>query len=243
MPGMGQALPPPAELLRYKNMLLVLASAYAAILVAGISVGGTENAFFYVLILISMLLMALRSDQCMSQCVMPFAIFTMLIVLNDVLVTLSLFARTYPAASQIFSTDCPHKVGISLPNDTVVYLQGKVADVCATSYTIPKDTKVDVEENVCNQRYVIRHVLQFLATAVDLVAAVVSWRMLKTALGAAQFADAGQQMLPPGGIAGPGGMGPGGGPGGMGPPGAGPAAGQRGGDFRAFQGSGQTLSG
>lgn len=256
MPGMGQGLPPPVELLRYKNVLLIMSTAYAIILVAGIAVNQNDSAIFYVMLLISMLLMALRSDQCMSQCVMPFAMFTMLIVLNDFLVTLSLLARPYPPASKIFSVDCPRPRGVELTNDTIVYLSGQVAKGCAGNYTLPKNTPVTIEENFCNQKgYVIANVLQILATVLDVVAAAVSWRMLKTALGAAQLADGGQPMIPPGGIAGmgpggggmgPGGMGPGGmGPGGGGPAGAGagPAADQRGANFRAFQGPGQTLSG
>jgi len=244
MPGLGQALPPPAELLRYKNALLILASLYAAILVAGIAVGGMANAIFYVLILVSMLLMALKSDTCMSQCVMPFVMLTMLLVFNDALVTLSFFWREYPPASAIFSSDCPRLRPVTIIQDTIVHLKDKVPAVCNESYTIASGTKVDIKENACDQMSVIRHVLQFIVMAVDVIAVVVSWRMLKTALnlGADQLAGFGQPMMPPGGVAGPGGLGPGGGgPGGMGTPGAGNPA-QRG-DFQAFQGSGQTLSG
>lgn len=249
MPGMGQqGLPPPPELLRYKNLLLILSAAYAVILVAGIAVGGTPNSIFYVLLLAAMLLMALRSDQCMSQCVMPFVMFAMLIVLQDAMFALTILARDYPPASKIFSTSCPREVGIILKKDTVVYLDDSVVKPgCADNYTIHKATKVNFEENECDERYVIGNVLVIVATALDVIAAVLSFRMFKTALGAVQLPDAGQPMMPPGGMAGPGGMGPpgggGGGPGGMSPPGAGPAADQRGGNFRAFQGPGQTLSG
>jgi len=236
MPGMGQALPPPAELLRYKNALLILASLYAAILVAGIAVGGMANAIFYVLILVSMLLMALKSDTCMSQCMMPFVLLTLLLVFNDALVTLSFFWRDYPPASAIFSSDCPRQLPVTIIQDTIVHLKDNVPAVCNKSYTIPKDTRVDIEENACDQMSVIRHVLQFVVMAVDVIAVVVSRRILKTALGAAP--DFGQQLVPPGGVAGLGGMGPGG----IGRPGAGNTVGQRG-DFQAFQGSGQTLSG
>lgn len=242
-PGVRPGEPPPPQLLRFKVPLYAIAAGYGVVLIMGLVANQLSNALTNVFVLVAALLMASRADQCMGQCLMPFALFTIMTVFLDIVSLIASLSRPYPGASNLFSTSCLLNRTIILPQDTTVY------DITnATRYSVPKDTKVLYPQDLCDWQWVLANTTMFLGIALDVVASVLGYRMLKVAMSLAPADDGGGIGRNPftglggGGFGGPGGPGMGAGTGQELSSGRSTQAARPAGGFQPFQGPGQTLN-
>mmetsp|Transcript_11220 Transcript_11220/g.39793 ORF Transcript_11220/g.39793 Transcript_11220/m.39793 type:complete len:262 (-) Transcript_11220:126-911(-) len=250
--GPGQSQPPPPELLRFKPALFALAMCYFVLLILGMTSGQSSNALSYIFVGLVTLFMSVRADQCMSQCLLPFLLWTVMNLFLDVISLITVLARPYPSAAYFFAENCAMNRTLLAPAGTVVQtMTGNITD-----YIFRQDTKVQEEVNPCSGFYVLGNVVLLLGLALDIIACVVARKMFNSMQSAG---GGGNPLLGAfGGGQGPG-LGGGGGAGGAGGPGFGgprpgggptqemssppgqPQAG-RGPGFQPFQGSGHTLN-
>eukprot|EP00747_Dinoflagellata_sp_TGD_P214544 gnl/TRDRNA2_/TRDRNA2_87383_c0_seq1.p1 gnl/TRDRNA2_/TRDRNA2_87383_c0~~gnl/TRDRNA2_/TRDRNA2_87383_c0_seq1.p1 ORF type:complete len:287 (-),score=51.79 gnl/TRDRNA2_/TRDRNA2_87383_c0_seq1:46-795(-) len=246
-PGEGPELPPPPpELMRYKNVLLLLSAGYGILLILQLAVGALNNALNDFFVLLAALCISLKSQQCWMQCVIPFGIFAMMAVIFDLINTITTLAQPYPGAGNFLSTSCPVNKTLIMSANTTVY----TAD--DNSYTLLKGTKVLSPLDFCNVAWMLANLAGLLDVFLDVCATFVGWKMFKVYRESAPPEGA----MPLGGFPPPQTGGPGPGMGGMGGGGGNPrvfggggAAGGRGGGpaqqqgFQPFQGQGQSLNG
>lgn len=245
----GVSIPASPELLRYRPALAIISLGYFALLVTGFVTGNVSNTLEYVFVLIAGIVMLMRQDQCMVQCLIPFFLFAVMTAFFDIVQLIDVAFRSYPGIKSYFSVTCPRNVTGLLGANTTVYTTS------GSQVVLPPGTQVIQEQDQCNWQWVVANVAQLVAVVLDLAASSFGWRMVKTSMG--------QDMGPMGGgMLGAGGggrfddaYGPmqvGGGP----PPSAGPGPGQGPGrrlgggapqgaaqlpGFQPFQGQGQVL--
>lgn len=261
-PGPGLMPAPPPELLRFKKWLYALATGYAAVLVLGLVAGQLSNALSYVLVLVAALFMVMQPERCMGQCLLPFALWTIMNVFLDFFNVMAVLFRPFPSAGQLFSDTCVQNRSARIDNTTTAVY--KNPDFTERIYL--SNNTVFWQHNFCDWQWVLGNITMFIGFGMDIVAASVGWRMLKTLMSLAGN-DGGNPLL---GMGGPSGFGPGpglgpgpgggGGGGGGGPMGGGGGGGMQGAEmgagrtfnarqqqqqasgFQPFQGSGQTLN-
>jgi len=252
---MSPPVPPPPELLRYKVPLLMISAAYIVVLLLGIVAGTLQNALNDIFVAVAALLMALRAERCMGQCVMPFLLFAGIAVIFDALGVFTTLAQGYPGPDSFFASSCPRNSTITLLKNTTVYLQAEHgAPPDDGAYTLPKNTSALRKEDVCDWQWVLANAVALLSVLMDVVSTALAWRIFKAAGGASGLMGPGLAGNDPGAGFGALGGGPpgapgggGGGPGGFRPGGPRSGAAQemqssRQAGFTPFSGAGQSLN-
>lgn len=252
---MAPPVPPPPELLRFKVPLLMVSASYIAVLLLGVVAGTFQNPLYDMAVAVAALLMALRADRCLGQCVMPFLLFAGMAVIFDALGVLTTLARGYPGPESFFASSCPRNSTITLLKNTTVFLQrdGKPAEDRA--YTLPNNTTAFRKDDFCDWQWVLANAVALLSVLMDVVSTALAWRIFKAAGGASGLMGPGLAGNDPaagfgalgGGPPGAPGGGGGGGPGGFQPGGLRPGGGQemqssRQPGFTPFSGAGQSLN-
>merc|ERR1719356_1233268 len=110
----GSFPPTPPALLRYTKWLWALAGSYGALIVLSFVSGeasAMSNLLNYVLVLVFLMFMLLRTDQCMSQCIMVFFLWTVMSLFFDIFHVLEVAFTTKGAnGGNMFSTSCPEQM-------------------------------------------------------------------------------------------------------------------------------------
>mmetsp|Transcript_67471 Transcript_67471/g.149487 ORF Transcript_67471/g.149487 Transcript_67471/m.149487 type:complete len:262 (+) Transcript_67471:90-875(+) len=256
-PGMGGpgVMPVPAQIMRYKGPLVLLTAGYAAVLITALVVGAVSNVLNDFFVLLAAALMAFNPQQCMGQCVLPFALFAVMAALFDVITVIQMLTEgrsiNHPGSSDLFSSYCLYSVPAMISGNTTVYTEPD-----HTAYMLPDGTKVAFPRQLCSLQWVIGNVVVLASCALDIAASFLGCRILKAArellpgdgadpLGGGQglLAGAAPGGGGPGGGIPPGGGGPGGGGSGGGPAGPRQQQQQQPPGFTHFQGPGQRLGG
>ncbi|CAE8587231.1 unnamed protein product, partial [Polarella glacialis] len=176
-PG-GISAPAPPELLRFKTPLYMLAAGYGVVVMLGVFSGSLNAALNQAIMLLFAYMMAHRADQCLGQCIMPFFLFAVMTVFFDGLGVIAMFSRDYPGVSQMFSSSCPHEFEAVLLRNTTIYL-ADAATAGPAAYIVPKDTHVEIPQDVCSVGWVMSNVALILGFALDCVASRIGWKLMK----------------------------------------------------------------
>jgi len=236
---MPPPVPPSPELLRFKIPLLVVGCLYIVLIIVGIVVGAVSSALNDLFVGMAALLMALRANECMGQCTLPFILFAAMALFFDIFSIISTMTQGSPGVSDFFSDSCPLNQNLTTQGNITVYLPENPLPGCSSqqSWIVPNNTALVTMIDHCSSRMVMQNVTIIISILLDIVATYLGYQMLKTA-----GPGGGMGGMMGGGAPLMGGGGQGGDPGGDFPQAGGPGGGGGGGG-QGFGGAGNRLGG